>query len=175
MAGDEIVVVSKNGLVAGILALFLVAAFLLGIVFTPFAEGKPLLLTRENLALREYLRAVEFWANRMEQDGTTAARLAGQGGRDGHAVSLYAQSETARTVAVQLENLRQEVERTRIPGSMLAFHELVLEALEDHLVMAQVALDYTGAPTEGNQALLEQWLKACEESLCALREALGEI
>lgn len=174
MASDE-VVVSRKGLVAGVLALFLVAAFLLGIVHTPFAEGKPLLLTRENLALERYLRAVARWADQMEESRTAASRLGGQGREDGHAVSLYAQSETARTVAVRLENLRQEVERTRIPGSMLAFHELVLEALEDHLVMGRLALDYTGAPTEENWAVLEQWQGACEESLGALREALDEI
>ncbi|MCJ7620064.1 MAG: hypothetical protein MUP64_07610 [Anaerolineae bacterium] len=174
MARDDLVV-SRSGLVAGILVLFLVAAFLLGMVSTPFAEGKPLLLTRENLSLKEYLRVVELWLTEMETDRTTAARLLGEGGEGGHAVSLYAQSETARTVAVRLEKLRQEVERTRIPTSMLAFHGLVLEALEDHLVMAQVALGYTGAPTQENRASLEEWVGTCEDSLGALREALDEI
>jgi len=174
MARDDLVV-SRNGLIAGILALFLVGAFLLGMVSTPFAEGKPLLLTRENLSLKEYLRVVGLWLTEMETGRTTAARLLGEGGEDGHAVSLYAQSETARTVAVRLEKLRQDVERTRIPTSMLAFHGLVLEALEDHLVMAQVALGYTGAPTEENRASLEEWVGTCEDSLGALREALDEI
>jgi len=174
MARDDLVV-SRNGLIAGILVLFLAATFLLGMVSTPFAEGKPLLLTRENLSLKEYLRVVGLWLTEMETGRTTAARLLGEGGEGGHAVSLYAQSETARTVAVRLEKLRQEVERTRIPTSMLAFHGLVLEALEDHLVMAQVALGYTGAPTEENRASLEEWVGTCEDSLGALREALDEI
>lgn len=174
MARDDLVV-SRNGLVGGILVLFLVAAFLLGMVSTPSAEGKPLLLTRENLSLKEYLRVVGLWLTEMETGRTTAARLLGEGGEGGHAVSLYAQSETARTVAVRLEKLRQEVERTRIPTSMLAFHGLVLGVLEDHLVMAQLALDYTGAPTEENRASLEEWLEVCEEGLNSLREALDEI
>jgi hypothetical protein len=174
MARDDLVV-SRKGLIATILALFLVIAFVLGVVSTPFAGDKPLLLTRENLALREYLGAVSRWAGQMEESRRTGATLVGGGGEGGHAVSLYAQSETARTVAVRLEQLRQEVERTRIPTSMLAFHGLVLEALEDHLVMAQVALGYTGAPTEENRASLEEWVGTCEDSLGALREALDEI
>ena len=174
MVRDDLVV-SRNGLIAAILALFLVAAFVLGLVSTPFAGDRPLLLSRENLALKEYLRAVELWVTEMEASRTTGSRLVGEGGEDGHAVSLYAQSETARAVAVRLEKLRQEVERTRIPTSMLAFHGLVLEALEDHLVMAQLALDYTGAPTEENRASLEQWLGTCKESLGTLREALDGI
>lgn len=174
MARDDLVV-SRKGLIATILALFLVVAFVLGVVSTPFAGDKPLLLTRENLALKEYLRGVGLWVTEMEASRTTGSTLLAEGGGDGHAVSLYSQSETARALAGRLERLGQEVERTRIPGSMLAFHELVLQALEEHLQMAQLALDYTGAPTEENRASLEEWLGICEGSFGALREALDEL
>ncbi len=173
--GRDDLVVSRTALLTAGMALFLVAAFVLGMVSTPFAGEEPLLLTRENLALKEYLRAAESWVREMESTRATASSLVGENVGDGHAVSLYAQSESARTVALRLERLRQDVERARIPGSMLAFHNLALEALEDHLLMAQLALDYTGAPTEENRASLDEQLASCDESLNSLREALDGI
>ncbi len=168
-AENEITLSPGTGL-SLLLAVVLALGLVLGIIFTPRTQGRPVILSRENLALKAYLDRAGGWVWEMEEVGRSM--LGALSGNSAHPSSIYEQARIARGASERLRNLEAQVERARVPAALGGLDRLVREAVGRHLRACDLVLDYVGAPEERKLAAVREALDSAKGSLPPVREAL---
>ncbi len=180
--------IDRRWLLALAIVALLTAACLLGWRSTPRVKGRPVLMTRGNLAIVRYLRAAERWERRLG-DVLDAARtlLPAKKGDGGHplptpvpplpAGDLLSRSRRAEQLLQEAVEIRRDMETYPCPEAMKGLHNLavksataVMEAM-DALVTSigmGAATDVTGKFQEA-----EQMFQTFKSTLARQLEALG--
>ena len=169
---DEPIRVELGQLVL-VLALAVVAfAFLIGLFVTPYVHGQPLVLTRENLAVKNYLDAYGTRIATAEKDHAALAALL----EPSHpsASGVFDLSQRARLAQSHLNDLARGVEATRVPGGLAALDTALRQALAAELLFADKTLTFVGRADEGSRT---EALVAGEDAhtqLAAARQVLAD-
>jgi len=175
-------------LAAAGICLAVAALLLVGIAASPRnAEGRPLLLSPERRAILRYRRLVGNWAGRLEEVAARCDRLTPvQSGEDREGSGelptppvpasipgdLYGKAHQAQEALEVATTLQVEVERARVPATMVGLHGLVTAAVEAHVEWAGAVLSYVGAPGPVQVERLTELRRVALEALGLLREAL---
>lgn len=154
---------------------FLVILTLVGLAASPRdASGHPLLLSPERRAVLHYLNRSRDWARRLESLQSRLDALT-PGGDFQPAASpgdLYRQAQEAQRILDALDAIRREVERARVPPSMVGVHDLVTASVQAHLAWAEAISAYIGAPSPQGMQGVAQLRQEAVQSLAQLMTAL---
>ncbi len=176
--------ISLSRLLLVIALILVVLAGVIGYRVSPFVGGRPVLLDRQNYAIKQYLDRAGAWAEAMETAGSTLRDLippAEEGGEErGEAYptpiarpgDLYGRARTAREAQEALLTVKREVEQTAVPETMVGLHGLVINAVDAHLALGQAVLDLIGAP--GGEPAARAAAQRAQEALGVLQEALAQ-
>ncbi len=152
MRNEQELVVETRHLVALILFLILGVAFPLGLAVTPYVRGQPLLLTRENLAVRNYLNDASRWTDALERERVNLENLLSPSRPGVASASVFESSQKARTVRDHLNALAREIERTRVPPAFAALDQATRAAAASVLRLADATLTFVGRADETTRA-----------------------
>jgi hypothetical protein len=152
-------------------------------------DGRPLLLTAERRAVLRYLNTAEGWTEGLAKTGKCLEGLMPPeakvvAGKDAilptlpapgeQPPDLYRRTHDAQAAYETLQGLAAEVERAQVPDALAGLHqELVLPALEAHLLWADGVLALVGAPESVSAEDLSAQQKNAGDALAALEEALA--
>jgi len=191
MTTNVTVTVSKKSLIIGMLVALVVIVFVIGLAVTPFDKaGKAVLLTAENRRIKAYLDNAVQWQQALDEtrkqllsllpvDVATpepeptselwAPRPAG-----GAPLSVYEQNKIATAAVDKLIAVSTQVDRAVVPQALQGTHAIVRQAVEDHLQLANLVLDYVGAPDDGKIPGIQAQLDVCQRDTFKLQELLTD-
>ena len=170
------VAIPRRRLLGALLVLSSVIAFSVGWVDSPrTSQGHPLLLTRENLALKRYLERAVRWSREM---GQAQQQLAGILPAAGAAVSapadLYRRAQITREQREHLAETVRQIERDDTPAALRGLHALAVQAGTAHTAYAGAALELVAMPDVQRRDALASRQAQARDSLLALRQALAQ-
>lgn len=173
--------VNRRGCSALAAIVLVIVMTLIGYHVSPRVEGRPVLLTTENYAIKRYLDRAEGWAEVMAQEQTRLADVVPQQTPQpdrtpvpvSHPEDIFSRAHEARDAQERLEEVRREMEREEVPPSLKGLHALAVEAVQAQLWLADAVLSHIGAPSAVEPAEMAARLKQAEDLLRGLREALA--
>jgi len=179
-----IITVSKKSLIIGTLAILVIGIFAVGLAVTPFDETGAVLLSTGNRQIKAYLDDARGWQQALDETreqllsllpaDTTAAELWKPAPAGGAPASIYEQNRVATTVMDRLTGVNIQVDRATVPHALQGTHAVVHRAVQDHLQLAHLILDYVGAPDETKTPGIEAQAEVCQQDTSRLQELLEE-
>lgn len=183
------VTVSKKNLIVGGLVILVGAILVIGLAVTPFDKaGKAMLLTTENRQIKAYLDNAWGWQQTLDETRGQLLSLlptevitlqptselweprpAGSA-----ALSVYEQNRIATAAVDRLVTVNTQVERAVVPQALQGTHAVVRQAVSDHLQLADLVLDYVGAPDDAKIPGIQSQAEVCQQDTSRLRELLGD-
>ena len=145
---DDVRIITRHQIMAALLIVLLVIALFIGVWVTPWVGGQPLLLTRENLAVKAYLDAYGQRLAAMEKEHAELTSLV----TTNRSASVFSLSQRGRAVLANLEALAREVERTRVPAGLSAPDLALREALAAELFFTDQTLTYAGKADDSSRS-----------------------
>ena len=160
--------------VAIVLIVFLLGtALAIGIIVTPYVRGQPLLLTRDNLAVKDYLDQYATRVAMAEKERAALAALLTPGRQD--VLSVFDASQRAREAQANLDALARDVERTRVPSGLAPLDDALRVALAADLNLADKTLIFVGRADEASRADALAASDDAATKLAAARQALADV
>lgn len=161
IVGDGAWEIDTRWLAAAAFALLLLCSFLIGMVVTPYVHGQPLLLTRENLAVKDYLDQYQGRTAAAQKEHDELVALLAPSRPGANVPNVFAASQRARTAQSRLTALAAEVERTRVPSGLATLDDLLRASLAAELDLADRTMTFVGRADEASR----------QEALAAAGEA----
>jgi hypothetical protein len=184
------VTVSKKSLIAGGIVVLVGAIFAIGLIATSFDEaGKAIPLTTENRQIKAYLGKARGWQQALDETREQLLSLLPAGAMTppepttglwepapagGVPLSVYQENGIATAAVDRLVTVSTQVDRAVVPQALQGTHAVVRQAVQDHLQLADLILDYVGAPDEAKIPGIEIQAEACQQDTSGLRELLDE-
>lgn len=199
MPANVTIAVSKKCLIIGALVTFVVSIFVIGLAVTPFDHtqgrpfdkaGKAVLLTTENRRIKAYLDNAGRWQQALEETREQLLSLLSSSLPEdvltpeptselwepspagGAPLSVYEQNRIATAAVDRLVAVSIQVDRAEVPQALQGTHAVVCQAVRDHLQLANLVLDYVGAPDDAKIASFQAQLDVCHWDTSRLRELL---
>jgi hypothetical protein len=200
MTTNVTVTVSKKSLIVGVLVALVVGIFVTGLAVTPFDKaGKAVLLTTENRRIKAYLDNVQKWQRALDETRENLISLLppdvatpepgpqpGLSGVEGPTselwepapaggapLSVYEQNEIATAAVDRLAEVSTQVERAVVPQALQGTHVVVCQAVNDHLQLANLVLDYVGAPDDAKLPGIRDQQDVCRQDTARLQELIA--
>jgi hypothetical protein len=163
---DEFVVITRNQIIATIIVAILGVALLIGALITPWVNGQPLLLTRDNLQVKTYLDQFGQRLTAMEKEHAELTKILTT-----NQSNLFNLAERGRTSLSNLEALARDVERTRVPAGLAGPDTALRGALAAELNFTDKVLEYVGKADEQSRT---DALAAGEDAKAKIAIARGQ-
>jgi hypothetical protein len=167
----EILVITTNQIFLASVVLILTAALFIGALTTPWVNGVPLVLTRENLQVKTYLDQYAQRLGAMEKEHKDLKVLL----TTQRPASVFSSSERARTALANLEALAREVERTRIPRGLAPLDNALRDALAAELNFADKTLEFIGKADDLSKQTALASAEDAESKTTLARQQVGAI
>jgi len=183
-----IITVNKKILIIGVIVVLTVAILAIGLAVTPFDKaGNAVLLTTGNRQIKAYLDNARAWRQTLDETrgqllSLVPAAVTPQptvelwepAPAGGAPLSVYEQNRIATAVVNRLVEVNTQVDRATVPQALQGTHAMVRQAVQDHLQLANLILDYVGAPDEAKVPGIQSQAEMCQQDTTRLRELLDE-
>ncbi len=161
--------------VAIVLIVFLLGiALAIGIVVTPYANGQPLLLTRDNLAVKSYLDQYSSRVTAAEQERAALVALLAPSRPGAAGANVFDLAQKARASQARLDAIANAVDETNIPSGLSTLDDALRQALASDLNLASLTLTFVGRGDEASRQVALAAANDAETKLTAARQALAD-
>jgi hypothetical protein len=126
-------------------------ALLVGMVVTPYVHGQPLLLTRENLAVKTYLDQYSQRLGVCDRERATLTALLVPSSPGAAGLNVFEQSQRAREAQARLNDLANIIEQTTVPSGLMPLDDALRAAVAAHLDLATKTLTFVGRGDEASR------------------------
>jgi len=169
------IAVTRRQVVAALAALASVIALGTGWLDSPRdSGGHPLLLTRENLAIKRYLERAVQWSRTMGQAQQSLADvLPASGAAHSAPGNLYQHARIARETREQLAEIARQIASDDTPPALAGLHALARVASDAQSAYASAVLNAVAVPDTERLDLAYRSGVQAADSLRALRQALA--
>ncbi len=158
-----------------VLAVFLLGTFLaVGILVTPYVHGHPLLLTRDNLAVKNYLDHYSTWVSVAEKERELLAALLAPTHPGANLSNVFDESQRARDAQARLNTLASAVEQTHVPSGLFSLDDALRTALASDLNLADLTLTFVGRGDETSRQDALAVASDAQTKLAAAQQALSD-
>ncbi len=168
---NEPLVIERRWLLIGLVFILLACGLLVGMLVTPYVHGQPLLLTRDNLAVKEYLDHYQARVAAAQKEHDALVELLAPSRPSANVTSVFDASQRARAAQTQLNALAAEVERTRVPSGLAALDDALRGALVAELHFADQTLTFVGRADEPSRQEALDAADAAQKQIEAARQA----
>ncbi len=159
-----------------VLVVFLLgAALAIGIMVTPYVRGQPLLLTRDNLAVKDYLDQYSTRVATAEKERAALAALLTPSRPGANVSSVFDASQRARDAQANLDALARDVDRARVPSGLAPLDDALRVALAADLNLADMTLTFVGRADEASRTDALASSDDTATKLAAARQALTDV
>ena len=168
---DQPIVIETRQLVIILILLILAGSFVVGMWVTPYVHGQALLLTRDNLAVKDYLDQYNVRIVAAEKEHAALVALLAPSRPGASVASVFDLSQRARTAQDHLIGLARDVERTRVPGGLAPLDNALRAAVAAELILADNSLTFVGRADEATRADALAAAEDAQAKLAAARQA----